>query len=79
MSEFNSGIFNTIKRLMGGSSITLAIVYTIGHILIAIACVTLITGASIELAALDAFIEPIINGFWFYILHRTWKHYNKVK
>lgn len=46
----------------------LSIVYTIGHILIAMTCVRIITGASFDVAAIDAFIEPIINGFWFYFL-----------
>ena len=66
-----------IKWMLGGSSVTLAIVYTIGHMLIAIACVMIITGASIELASIDAIVEPMINGVWFYVLHETWKRYSK--
>ena len=46
----------------------LAIIYTIGHILIAMICNRIITGASLDMAAADAFVEPIINGFWFYFL-----------
>ncbi len=46
----------------------LAIIYTIGHILIAMTCNRIITGASLDMAAADAFVEPIINGFWFYFL-----------
>ncbi len=68
-------INDIVKWLVGGSSITLAIVYTIGHMLIAIACVMIITGASIELATIDAIVEPLINGVWFYVLHETWKNY----
>jgi len=49
-------------------NLVLAVVYTIGHILIAMTCNRIITGASFDVAALDAFIEPIINGFWFYFL-----------
>ena len=70
-------INDVIKWLIGSSSLTLAIVYTIGHMLIAIACVMIITGASIELATLDAIVEPLINGVWFYVLHETWKRYSK--
>ena len=66
-----------VKWILGGSSITLAIVYTIGHMIIAIACVMIITGASIELATIDAIVEPLINGIWFYVLHETWKRYSK--
>jgi uncharacterized membrane protein len=54
-------------------SIGLAVVYTLGHILIAIACASLIFNAPFNLAAIDAFIEPIINGFWFYLLHQYFK------
>ena len=64
-----------VKWLVGGSSVTLAVVYTLGHMLIAIACVMIITGASLELATIDAIVEPLINGVWFYILHNTWKRF----
>ena len=66
-----------VKWLIGGSSVTLAIVYTIGHMVIAIICVMVITGASIELATIDAIVEPLINGVWFYVLHNTWKRFQK--
>ena len=66
-----------VKWLIGGSSLTLAVVYTLGHMLIAIACVMIITGASIELATIDAVVEPLINGVWFYVLHNTWKKFQK--
>jgi len=76
MIEFREGIFRLLKRIVGGSSLTLAVVYTIGHILIAMICNNLITGASFELAAVDAIVEPMINGVWFYILHKTYKAFN---
>ena len=66
-----------LKWLIGGSSVTLAVIYTVGHMLIAIACVMIITGASLELATIDAIVEPIINGVWFYVLHETWKRFQK--
>ena len=66
-----------MKWILGGSSITLAVVYTMGHMLIAIACVMIITGASLELATIDAIVEPLINGVWFYVLHETWKKFQK--
>ena len=64
-----------VKWLVGGSSLTLTVVYTVGHMLIAIACVMIITGASLELATIDAVVEPLINGVWFYVLHNTWKKF----
>lgn len=75
MIEFKVGIYNLLKRIIGGNSFMLAVVYTFGHIVIAIICNTLITGAALELAALDAVIEPIINGVWFYVLHKGYKHF----
>ena len=45
-------------------------------IVIAMVCNTLITGASLNLAALDALIEPCINGVWFYVLHKIYKYYD---
>ena len=79
MTEFKEGIFNLLKRLIGGSSLTLAIIYTLGHIVIAMICNNLITGASFELAAVDAVVEPIINGVWFFILHSGYKKYRGEK
>lgn len=57
-----------IQRTRELGSLSLAVIYTIGHIFIAILCASLIFNASFNLAAIDAFIEPIINGFWFYFL-----------
>ena len=54
----------------------LAIIYTLGHICIAMTVVSILTGASLFEAGLVALIEPSINGVWFYVLHKTWKHFN---
>ena len=71
-------LINTIKSKMSDSLI-LTIIYTLGHFIIAVLCVTLITGASIELATLDALIEPMINAAWFYALHRIYSNYKSKK
>ena len=76
MSEFKQGIFNLLKRLISGNSFTLAAIYTIGHIIIAMICNNLITGAEFSLAAVDAVVEPMINGVWFYLLHKAWRKYS---
>ena len=57
--------------------IYLAIIYTIGHILIAMTCNRLLTGAPLNLAAIDAVIEPLINGFWFYLLFEVFNKYKQ--
>ena len=58
-------------------SLLLTIIYTLGHFVIAVLCVKLITGASLELATLDALIEPAINAIWLYFLHTLYSNYNK--
>ena len=59
------GVFKT-------SSLALALVYTIGHVVIAMNAVYWLTGASLFEAGLVALVEPSINGAWFYILHKIW-------
>ena len=73
MTEFTQGIQGAVKRLITGSSITLAVVYTLGHIIIAMSVVSLMTGANLWEAGAVALIEPSINGIWFYVLHSLWK------
>ena len=56
---------NTSSISLKSSGFILAVIYTIGHLFIAMACAMIITGAALNLAAIDAIIEPLINGFWF--------------
>ena len=67
-------IINSIVTKMS-DSLLLTIIYTSGHFIIAILCVKVITGTTLELATLDALIEPLINAVWFYILHRIYSYY----
>ena len=73
MTEFTQGIQGAIKKLLTGSSIGLALIYTIGHVIIAMTVVSVMTGASLWEAGAVALIEPSINGVWFYVLHSLWK------
>ncbi len=66
MSEFRQGIF----KLIANTSIGRALVYTIGHIIIAMSVVSTLTGASLFEAGLVALIEPSINGVWYYFLDK---------
>ncbi len=77
MTEFRDGFFRLIKKIIGGSSVTLALIYTLGHIIIAMTCNRIITGADWGLASIDAVIEPCINGVWFYFLHEFWRKLTK--
>lgn len=74
MTEFTHGIINTLRNKIE-DSILLAIVFFIGHVLIAMAVVKIITGASIWEAGTVALVEPAINSLWFYALHKIWKSF----
>ena len=65
---------NAVKEKMD-ESLLLAIIFFIGHIIIAMAVVSIITGASIWEAGIVAIVEPAVNSVWFYVLHKLWKKY----
>ena len=73
MTEFTTGIQGAFKKLLTSSSLGLALIYTLGHIVIAMTVVSLLTGASLWEAGAVALLEPSINGIWFYLLHKTYK------
>ncbi len=73
MTEFTHGIHGAFKKLLASSSLGLALIYTVGHIIIAMTVVSVMTGASLWEAGAVALIEPSINGVWFYVLHKTYK------
>ena len=73
MTEFTHGIQGALKNLISGSSVGLAVIYTLGHIVIAMTVVSVMTGASLWEAGAVALIEPSINGVWFFVLHKTYK------
>lgn len=70
--EIKEGIFRLLSKIINENSLTLAILYTLGHIVIAMNVVYWLTGSTIWEAGLVALIEPSINGVWFYILHKLW-------
>ena len=74
MTEITKGIVNAVKDKMD-ESLILAIIFFIGHIIIAMIVVSLVTGASIWEAGAVAIIDPAVNSVWFYVLHKLWKKY----
>lgn len=78
MTEFTHIIHGALKKIISGSSIGLALIYTLGHIVIAMTVVSVMTGASLWEAGAVALIEPSINGIWFYVLHSAWKKYKGI-
>ena len=75
MTEFTQGIVKAVKSKID-ESLVLALIFFIGHIIIAMAVVSVITGASIWRAGTVALIEPAVNSVWFYILHKVWKKFS---
>ena len=75
-TEFQTGIFEVCKNLLKNSSLALTIIFFIGHVVIAMAVVSIITGASIWEAGAVALVEPAVNSIWFYVLHKLWKKYS---
>jgi uncharacterized membrane protein len=70
--ELLKGIIYSIKLIALHGSIIRTVLYTIGHILIAITCNWLITGADWGLATIDALVEPLINSLWYFTLDYYW-------
>ena len=75
MTEFAQGIVKTIKSKMD-ESLALALIFFVGHIIIAMVVVSIITGANIWEAGAVALVEPAVNSVWFYILHKLWKKFS---
>ena len=73
MTEFTQGIQGAFKKLLTSSSLSLALIYTVGHVIIAMTVVSVMTGASLWEAGAVALVEPSINGVWFYLLHKIYK------
>ena len=76
MTEFTNGLLNALKNKLD-ESLVLALIFFIGHIIIAMTVVSLVTGANIWEAGAVALIEPAVNSIWFYVLHKLWKKFIK--
>lgn len=63
--------FTSSYKALKGTLLRTAI-YTIGHFLIAAACVMYFTGAPFYIAVTNAIVEPLVNALWFFILDRLW-------
>ena len=73
MTEMTQGMF----KLIASTSLGRAMVYTAGHVMIAMNVVYWLTGASLFEAGLVALVEPVINGCWYYLLDRICTNLNK--
>ena len=66
-------VYNIVMiKVIIQTSLGRALIYTSGHIVIAMSVVSVLTGASLFEAGLVALIEPTINGAWYYVLDKLW-------
>tara|TARA_B100000965_G_C19456030_1_gene697489 strand:- start:190 stop:438 length:249 start_codon:yes stop_codon:yes gene_type:complete len=74
MTEFTSGIFQATKRVYDNNkgSLLRTLIYTIGHFLIAITVLMLISNVSFIIALTDAIVEPLANAVWYFALDKFW-------
>ena len=74
MVEFNRGIINATKDVYVNNrgSILRTIIYTIGHFIIAITVLMLVSDVSLAIALTDAIVEPLANSVWYFLLDRYW-------
>ena len=74
MTEFTSGIFEVSKKIYVNNrgSLLRTLVYTIGHFIIAITVLMLISNVSFIIALTDAIVEPLANAIWYFVLDKFW-------
>ncbi|RZO76974.1 MAG: DUF2061 domain-containing protein [OM182 bacterium] len=55
-----------------GGSLMRTVVYTLGHFIIAAACIMYVTSASFDAAITNAIDEPLQNSVWYFVLDKCW-------
>ena len=72
--EITSGIFKAAGNIYQNNkgSLLRTLIYTIGHFLIAITVLMLISNVSFMIALTDAIVEPIANAVWYFVLDKVW-------
>ena len=72
--ELTKGIFKAAEDVFRNNkgSILRTIVYTIGHLAIAITVLMLVADVSFLIALTDAIVEPLANAVWYFILDKWW-------
>ena len=74
MTEFTSGIFEASRKIYQNNkgSILRTVIYTLGHFIIAITVLMLISSVSFAIAITDAIVEPLANAVWYFVLDKFW-------
>ena len=80
MTEFTTGIFEASKKVYKNNkgSILRTVVYTIGHFVIAITVLMLVSDVSFMIALTDAIVEPLANAIWYFMLDKFWSSKGKL-
>ena len=74
MTEFTQGIHGAARKIYENNkgSLARALVYTIGHFVIAITVLMLVADISFAVALTDAIVEPLANTVWYFLLDKFW-------
>ena len=67
-----TAVTNSLQKLYSHCSFLMSIIYTIGHMFIAVSCLIVIASVPFSIAITDAIVEPLLNGVWYYVLDRFW-------
>ena len=72
--ELTTGLFKATKNIYKSNkgSILRTIVYTIGHFIIAISVLMMVSSVSFVVALTDAIVEPLLNSIWYFVLDKWW-------
>ena len=72
--ELTTGLVKATKNIYKSNrgSILRTIIYTIGHFIIAITVLMMVSSVSFVVALTDAIVEPIANAVWYFILDKCW-------
>ncbi len=79
MTELTKGLIEASNNFIRESkgSLIRTLIYTIGHFIIAITCLMLISDVSFLIALTDAIVEPLANSIWYFILDKWWTRKKK--
>ena len=79
MTELTKGLIEASNNFIRESkgSLMRTFIYTIGHFIIAITCLMLISDVSFLIALTDAIVEPLANSIWYFILDKWWTRKKK--
>ena len=67
-----TAVTNSLQKLNSHGSFLRTIIYTIGHMFIAVSCLMVIASVPFSIAITDAIVEPLLNDVWYYVLDRFW-------